>query len=407
MTDPDSSSDWQERVDAMVVDITAAGEALSDRVVAALRAVPRHVFLPGIPLDQVYAAEESVVTKRDAAGRPVSSVSAPRIVAAMLERARLEPGHRVLEIGSGGYNAALLAELVGKQGEVTTVDIDPDVVDRARRSLADAGYSQVRVLRGDGEHGAAEFAPFDAIIVTVAAWDIPPAWTDQLAPDGRLVVPLRLRGLTRTVTFTPEHRHLVSVGHEMSGFVPMRGAGAHDERHVPLLDDAVALRVDGPADVDASALAAALHGPRVERWTGVRFGPTESWDGLHLWLATRVSDLALLTHDRSEQARHLVNPATPFGTPTAVSTDSFAYHTYRLVDGDLAEHGVYAHGPDADHLADHVTDLIRVWDRDHRHGQPPRIRAYPPGTQVEAGPGARVIPKRHTTITISWPLSRA
>jgi protein-L-isoaspartate(D-aspartate) O-methyltransferase len=109
----------------------------------------------------------------------------------MLEQADLHPGMRVLEIGSGGYNAALIAELVGTEGAVTTVDIDPDVVDRARRYLEAAGYSQVTVVLADTANGVPERAPFDRIIVTAGVWDLPSAWADQLAVGGRLVVPLR------------------------------------------------------------------------------------------------------------------------------------------------------------------------------------------------------------------------
>ncbi|MGH3885395.1 MAG: methyltransferase domain-containing protein [Pseudonocardiaceae bacterium] len=102
------------------------------------------------------------------------------------------PGHRVLEIGAGtGYNAALLAHLVGPAGKVTTVDIDSKVVRGARECLAAAGYRGVSVVCGDGEFGYSDHAPYDRIVVTAGAWDLPPAWVDQLAAGGRLVVPLR------------------------------------------------------------------------------------------------------------------------------------------------------------------------------------------------------------------------
>src|SRR6185437_16780397 len=105
----------------------------SEPVARAVLAVPRHVFMPEVGLDEAYEAEFALTTKRDGDGRAVSSVSAARIQAFMLEQAGIEPGTRVLEVGSGGYNAALIAELTGPTGEVTTVDIDPDVTDRAAR----------------------------------------------------------------------------------------------------------------------------------------------------------------------------------------------------------------------------------------------------------------------------------
>src|SRR5215469_15393547 len=131
---------------------------MSGQVEAALRTVPRHLFTPGVPVQQAYA-DDAVLKKTNGQGVMVSSVSAPRIIAMMLDQLQVQPGHHVLEIGSGGYNAALLRELAGPDGSVTTIDIDPDVAGRARRCLADAGYQDVRVLCGDGELGASEYGP--------------------------------------------------------------------------------------------------------------------------------------------------------------------------------------------------------------------------------------------------------
>ncbi|MGH3579507.1 MAG: hypothetical protein ACRDU0_18390, partial [Mycobacterium sp.] len=90
----------------------------------------------------------------------------------------------------------MIAELVGDTGQVTTVDIDQDVVNRAQRCLSAAGYEKVNVVLADADGGVPDYAPYDRVIATTSAWDIPPAWTDQLAESGRIVVPLRVRGLT-------------------------------------------------------------------------------------------------------------------------------------------------------------------------------------------------------------------
>ncbi|MGH8571821.1 MAG: methyltransferase, FxLD system, partial [Gammaproteobacteria bacterium] len=96
-------------------------------VESAMRTVPRHVFLSGIPVEEAYC-HGNVVTHRDSEGVAVSSASAAGTVAGMLQQLEVRPGHRVLEIGAGtGYNAALLARLADPEGEVTTVDIDTDV----------------------------------------------------------------------------------------------------------------------------------------------------------------------------------------------------------------------------------------------------------------------------------------
>ena len=122
---------------------------------------------------------------------PTSSSSMPSVMAQMLEALDVQVGQRVLEIGTGtGYNAAILADLVGDPKLVTTVDIDGDLVDRARQILQRA-VGQVYVTTGDGSLGEASRAPYDRIIVTASASSIPHEWYKQLAPGGRLVVALQ------------------------------------------------------------------------------------------------------------------------------------------------------------------------------------------------------------------------
>jgi protein-L-isoaspartate(D-aspartate) O-methyltransferase len=297
-----------------------------------------------------------------------------------------------------------MAELVGPTGEVTTIDIDSDVAGRARRCLADAGYGRVNVVLADAEHGVAEHAPYDRIIVTVGAWDVPPAWVDQLTESGRIVVPLRMRGLSRSVSFVREGDHLVSLGHEMAGFVAIQGAGARRERLVPLHGEDVGLRIDDSQPLDAEGLREALLQPRGQAWSGVRFGGMEPFDGLFLWLATCLPDFCLLTRARTAAARDLVDPSSPVGTPTLLGGRSFAYLTFREVDPDTStfEFGAYAHGPDAAKLAEAMCEQVRVWDRDHRGGPAARIAVHPAGAPHGRLPRGRVLEKRHTNVTISW-----
>jgi protein-L-isoaspartate(D-aspartate) O-methyltransferase len=388
----------------LVDELASAGSIGSKEVEAAFRKVQRHLFAPEVTLEQAYA-NDTVRTKRDGDGVTISSVSAPWLQAVMLEQAEIAPSMRCLEIGSGGYNAALMAELVGPSGEVTTVDIDPDVTERARQCLASAGYEQVNVVLADAEHGVPDHAPYDRIIVAVGVWDVPPAWVDQLTGQGRIVVPLRLRGLSRSVSLVREGDHLVSLGHEMAGFVAVQGTGARPERLVPLHGEDVGLRFDGDQRVDADALRAALRQPRVQAWSGVRFGAMEPFDGLFLWLATGLSDFCLLSRARTDAARELVDPASPIATPTLLGKSSFAYLTFREVDPETSTHefGAYAHGPEAEQLAEELTEQVRAWDRDHRHGPAARICVYPAETPVADLPQGRVIEKRHTKVTISWP----
>ncbi len=141
--------------------------------------------------------DQALVTKVDELGRPISSSSMPSIMAAMLEALALQPGMRVLEIGTGtGYNAALLAELVAPGGQVVTLDIDEEVTALAAERLRLAGYGErVQVVTADGLQGYAPAAPYDRIIATGSYPRIPPAWREQLALRGIIVGDL-LRPLT-------------------------------------------------------------------------------------------------------------------------------------------------------------------------------------------------------------------
>ncbi len=381
----------------------------SEEVAAAVRVVPRHLFVPeGVTLEQAYAPERAEITKEDEHGVHLSSVSAARVQAMMLEQADIRPGMRVLEIGSGGYNAALIAELVGEDGEVTSIDIDADIVARARRLLDATGYSsRVHTAVADGEEGLPSRAPFDRIIVTVGAWDIPPAWTDQLAEGGRIVVPLRVRGLTRSIAFDDAEDHLVSREYRLCGFVPMQGAGEMRVRLAVLHDvegEEVGLRLDDRQPADTEALRQALRQQKSEAWSGVTIGGSVSFADLDLYLATTLPDYALLTGTPKAREKGLIASASPLGTSTLLDGDSFAYRVVRPVEGeeDLYEFGAYAHGPDAAKVAERLVEAIRTWDREHRDDQAV-YRAYPTSTASEQLASGLLLSKRHRIITISWP----
>lgn len=205
----------------------------SEALEQALRRVPRECFVPEIAqrygLERVYA-DDALITKRGPQGQPISSSSAPSMMAIMLEQLDLRPGLRVLEIGAGtGYNAALLAEMVGDQRAVVTIDIEQDVVEGARQHLAAAGYPDITVLCADGVEGAADYAPFDRVELTVASDDIAPAWTAQLQIGGRLVLPLELHRHQRgqiSLALVRHEDYLESVAVAAAFFIPLRGGQA-------------------------------------------------------------------------------------------------------------------------------------------------------------------------------------
>lgn len=193
-----------------------------ERILAAMRAIPRHLFLDEIAdQDLVHDVDRAVPVTGFDPESITTTVSAPGLVAWMLELLELEPERRVLEIGTGsGYNAALLAEL---GCIVTTVDVDPTLIEPARRRLRAVGHGEVVVLERDGDEGAPERAPFDRVVATVGCNDISPAWLAQLAPDGFVLAPLRHGRHDPLVRVTADGygRYL-----GMAGFVSVLGSQA-------------------------------------------------------------------------------------------------------------------------------------------------------------------------------------
>ncbi|MFC5956806.1 methyltransferase, FxLD system [Streptomyces pratens] len=377
----------------------------SPSVEAALRKVPRHLAVPEASLEDAYSAYNAVVTQEDAEGIHTSSVSAPQIQAMQLEQAGIKPGDHVLEIGTNGPNAAYLAELTGSAGQVTTVDIDPVPADRARQFLAKTGYTDVNVVVADGEYGVPDHAPYDTIVVTVGAWDIPPAWTDQLKEDGRLVVPLRINGLTRTYTFIKQDGALMATSAHVCGFVAMRGDGAPSAQQFTLPDDAsVTLRFDDGVPVDPQLLTGALDTPRVEAWTGVSVASNEPIGTLQMYVATMVPGYCNMFID-PDLATGKVGPTNLNFSLVAVDGPNLAYVVVRRSeDRKSAEFGVQAFGPDGEGAAHRLADAIRTWGKDHRGGPDPLIAVYPAGTANDRLTGDRVIDKHHRRISISWPV---
>jgi protein-L-isoaspartate(D-aspartate) O-methyltransferase len=390
---------------AMVDRLLGHRLAGSPSVEAAMRAVPRHLFVPGVPVEDAYASG-AIVTHRDAGGVAVSSASAPGAVAGMLDQLDARPGHRVLEIGAGtGYNAALLAHLTGPTGAVTTIDIDQDVANGARRGLAAAGYPDVSVICGDGMLGYPGNASYDRIIITAGAWDLPPAWADQLAPGGRLVVPLRMRGLTRSIAFERRDNYWRSRSIEELGFVPMRGGGAVAERNLQMGSHAdMILRIDDGQAADIQTLSRALDYPAALAWTGVEI-PAEGLGHLDFWLAGLDGYARLLVTSQAPIDRGFVPPFYDWGSMAVLSRDTFAYLTERpSVRSGTPPHtgselGVCAYGPHAHRLADRVADRIRTWDRIRYSIDGLWIEAHPPRTGDKPG-DLMVIDKHHTRVIV-------
>jgi len=207
----------------MVEELKQSGVLRTGSIERALLAVPRHAFLPDLPVEAAYE-NRAVMVKRAEDGTGLSSVSQPTIVALMLEALRVEAGHRVLDVGTGaGYNAAVLAELVGTAGHVVSIELEPDLAAQAARHLAAAGAGRVEVVTGDGAQGHPPRAPYDRVIVTAGATAVAPAWTAQLVDGGRLVVPIcDADGVGSVMVFTKRDGELVGRDEGSCAFLPMR-----------------------------------------------------------------------------------------------------------------------------------------------------------------------------------------
>jgi protein-L-isoaspartate(D-aspartate) O-methyltransferase len=187
------------------------------RVLAAVASVPRERFLP----------EELHPYAYDNRPLPIGygqTISQPLIVAMMTEALQLKSGHKVLELGTGsGYQAAILAELAG---EVVTVERIPELAERASALLARLGYDNVRVHVAGDTLGWPDDAPYDGIIVTAGAPQVPRPLLDQLAPGGRLVIPVGARDVQELLQVTNTGHGLTSRRLGPCRFVPLLGSGA-------------------------------------------------------------------------------------------------------------------------------------------------------------------------------------
>jgi protein-L-isoaspartate(D-aspartate) O-methyltransferase len=208
-------SSFQIKRDKMVSGSIIPRGVTDKRVLAAMRSVPRHELVPEDVRDRAYEDRPLPI------GFDVT-ISQPYIVAAMTEAAQLEPGERVLEVGTGsGYQAAVLAEL---GAEVYSIEIIEPLAKRTQADLARLGYGKRVHLRiGDGYRGWPEAAPFDAIIVTAAPAQVPQPLIDQLAVGGRLVIPVGADGEQQLKVITRDAKGTTSETLMDVRFVPMTG----------------------------------------------------------------------------------------------------------------------------------------------------------------------------------------
>jgi protein-L-isoaspartate(D-aspartate) O-methyltransferase len=199
-----------------MVEVQIAGRGVKDtRVLAAMRRIPRHEFLPEAIRGVAYADQALPIGEGQ-------TMSQPYMVALMTELLELKGPERVLEIGTGsGYQAALLAELCEK---VYTVERVKMLAAQARVVLDRLGYKNVAIKVYDGTYGWKEMAPFDAIIVTAGSPDVPSTLVDQLRDGGRLVIPVGERHSQQLVRMIKTSHGIVTEKSIPCIFVPLIGA---------------------------------------------------------------------------------------------------------------------------------------------------------------------------------------
>ena len=204
----------------MVTQQLRARDIRDDRVLEAMRVVPRERFVPELLRRRAY----------EDAALPIGAgqtISQPYMVAAICQALSLHGGEVVLDVGTGsGYQAAVLAELAD---EVHTIERVPELAEGARRALAEAGYDRVHVHVGDGTLGVPEEAPFDAIAVAAAAPAIPESLYEQLAPFGRLVLPVGSRRGQELQLVVRSPEGPATIRSVPCRFVPLLGAEGFDD----------------------------------------------------------------------------------------------------------------------------------------------------------------------------------
>jgi protein-L-isoaspartate(D-aspartate) O-methyltransferase len=431
-----NGSEIQKYQQALAEQLKQADILKAPRVEEAFRKVPRHLFLPDEPLDKVYS-DVAIVMKRGEEGQWTSSSSQPAIMAIMLEQLDLQPGQRVLEIGAGtGFNAALIASIVGPGGSVVTVDIQPDLIEHARTCLDMAGYDWVQTVVGDGGYGHPGGAPYDRIILTVASDVITPSWRQQLAPGGILVLPLAIvDGNQKSVAFQKRGEELVSLDSRPCGFMPLQGdfALVQDIRTQLGSDRRLYLSSEPGKELPAEAdrIAAWLR-QEVKDWaSGVKVAVHELMNDFFPWVSLQELQTKQRTHVAGSLAamgdladQNLIPSLFGFEgerkamySAVMIEADGMAAlmrppgHTVALIDivspGDTYnttfELYVRNFGPGTN-AGQILLKYIQSWDRAGRPSSLKwHIRAIPAETEYHLAEGEFLVDKPWTKLIISHP----
>jgi len=381
----------------LIDQLTEQGSIRSARVRDAFERVRRTAFIPDTALEEVYADRTHTIAEDD--GVKVSTVSAPSMQALMLEIAAPLPGEDVLEIGSGGTNAALLAEMVAPGGSVWTVDIDDRVVERARASLGrHPAPVPVRVDRIDAWEAGTPIAAgsFDLVEFTVDTWTFP-SWLPEVLPTGgRVVAPMSICGVGCGWALEKDDDRLIGRTSFGGGFVGARGAGAEGDEPEEIRSDDVVLAPD--RDLETGWLASVLS--REGEATGVVTHRAIGSSYLPLFLRLLCgSERAGSIRSASRSKANGFPGASWMRTPVWLADDGLAVIDHRVA-GDGVDIFVRSFGSDGPSLAERMAERLRTWQEGEGG---PVFEAIPVDAVRKAAPeGVRVLRRGSWEFRLSW-----
>lgn len=389
--------------------LKSKGYIRTSRIESAFRTIPRHLFVPDSSLEDAYS-NRALLVKQDVDGQWISSSSSPGTMAMMLEQLGLKPGHEVLEIGAGtGYNAAVMAHLVGKKGHVVTLDIDEDIVKEARCHLSSAGLVRVEVIRADGGYGYGLGAPYDRIILTVGASDILPVWRDQLKPNGRLLLPLSITWSERSVAFEKKEDFLLSRSVCNCSFMRLRGdfPGITWTQLGP--EPGLVMGCNGIPEVDAEKVYTWLTGTWKDWETGVEATLGEVIFGLELWISLHKPEIRHVLTAQGDMADRNIVPSLVFGdVPKSVTTGVLIGQKgmvalMRPADRRSPFPLIIRQFGSEEALVHQVLEHIRSWEAAGRPSSKGlHIRAYPKDSTYVPKAGEFLIEKKWTKFILDW-----
>ncbi|MBS3781041.1 MAG: protein-L-isoaspartate O-methyltransferase [Candidatus Thermoplasmatota archaeon] len=210
--------DFGKKRDNLIDNLIRKGYIESKSVEKAMRKVPRHKFVPKKVKSRAYVDSPQPIGEGQ-------TISAPHMVAMMVEKLDIEEGQKVLEIGGGmGYHAAVIAEMIGEKGKVYSIEYVSNLAESAQKRIKDTGYHNVQIIQGDGSSGYEKRAPYHRISVACGAPSIPSPLIDQLVLEGKILIPIGSKFFQKLIKATKRKENKIEK-ENLGGvrFVPLKG----------------------------------------------------------------------------------------------------------------------------------------------------------------------------------------